>query len=66
MPNPQRDMARLHLLRRYLKNRRTLLQIRKRFALSQRTAYRWLSYLREEGVTIITIRTEGRLYFREL
>ena len=66
MPNPQRDLAGLKRLRRYLKHPRTLDDIETKFGMSRRTTYRWLDYLLTDGVDILSrkdLKNGGRVFF---
>jgi DNA-binding transcriptional ArsR family regulator len=55
MPDPRRDLKSLERLRAYLETKpRTIEQIETKFDLSRRGAYRWLDYLREDGIAVIT------------
>lgn len=51
MPTPERpDLS--HFLR-YLRKERTISELAERFGISERTAYRWMGYLREDGFRIV-------------
>lgn len=54
MPDPRRNKKGLRLLAQYLHRPRTMEQIKKAFSLGERTAYRWLDYLRESRRVIAT------------
>ena len=54
MPDPRRDEKGLERLVRFLTRPRTVEQICDRFDLSERSAYRWLDYLKEDEHEIIS------------
>ena len=56
MPDPRRDEKSLRALVRYLAKAKSLDQIQQKFRLSERTAYRWLDYLRQDGHKIATLK----------
>jgi predicted DNA-binding transcriptional regulator YafY len=66
MPDPRRDTKSLISLAAYLERPRTLQEICDRYDLSERTAYRWLDYLREDGIEVASIKSKGELKFRVL
>jgi hypothetical protein len=58
MPDPRRNEKSLAKLASFLKTPKTLKQIKAQFFLTERTAYRWMDYLREDGHTIIAQRMD--------
>jgi predicted DNA-binding transcriptional regulator YafY len=59
MPDPRRDEAGLSALAKFLGKPRTIEEIRERFELSERCAYRWMDYLKAKGADIV-VRHEGK------
>jgi len=67
MPDPRRDTKKLLSLSTYLERPRTLEEICHRYGLSERTTYRWLDYLRQDGKEVVTMkRLDGQRAFRIL
>ena len=67
MANPIRDQAALNALAKILGKRcLSIPQIQDRFSVSERTAYRWLTYLSGDGYDIISRREEGVVFYERL
>lgn len=59
MPVPSRDSKKLNTLGRHLKRApKTIPQIMKLMSISERSAYRWIRYLEEEGHDVVHRRDE--------
>lgn len=64
MPDPRRDDKSLIQLMDFLKQPRSIEDIRERFKLSERSAYRWMDYLRDANQDIVSKKEEGVVVFR--
>ena len=49
---------------RYLEKPRTVEQVTARFDISERTAYRWMQYLKDDGLDIMSRRDDGVIRFQ--
>lgn len=63
MPDPRRDTAGLSKLAKYLAKPRTIAEIRERFDLSERSAYRWMDYLKQDGTRVVIERVSGKITY---
>ncbi len=64
MPDPRRNDRAIERLGRYLERPRTVGQVTERFSISERTAYRWMQYLKDDGIDIMSRRDDGVIRFQ--
>ena len=64
MPDPRRNDRAIDRLSRYLEKPRTVEQVTARFDISERTAYRWMQYLKDDGLDIMSRRDDGVIRFQ--
>lgn len=68
MPTPRRDEGALEVLVRHLKRSpRSIEEIMKLMDVSERSAYRWLKYLEQEGQDVVSRKdSKGTVHFSVL
>ena len=57
MPSPERDEKGLENLRRYMTKPRTLKEMAARTKQSERTVFRWIHYLEQDGAQVVSRRS---------